>query len=171
MSARDKLDGSTMSPHDALTTLITSALALAHGHGRNGVTVDYRAPLAEALAVVDSQEFRDAYGVERDWTSGDPVDDGEPIPWRKPSETVTTWADGFGIWHARVTFPSPGYGPDHLAANIDRIRAKARRAIRREILERAPRDARIGAVRVHVSANSLDHMNVMRSITFAEVAE
>lgn len=81
-------------------------------------------------------------------------------------EVVTTWADGFGNWHAKVQFEPPGYGNTHLAANIDRIRAKARRAIRREILarERGP----IRPVRVHVSENDLDHMNVMRSITFAE---
>lgn len=28
-------------------------------------------------------------------------------------ETVTTWADGFGRWHARVTFPG-GYELDHM---------------------------------------------------------
>lgn len=83
-------------------------------------------------------------------------------------EAVTAWADGFGVWHARVSFPYPGYGNTYLDANIDRIRAKARRAIRREILarERGP----IGPVRVHVVANNLDHMNRMRSITYAEVA-
>lgn len=86
-------------------------------------------------------------------------------------ETVHTWADAFGIWHARVTFPG-GYGPSHLGANIDRIRAKARRAIRREIVEREGKwhDPNLRGYRcaVHVVANDLDHMNLMHSITFAE---
>lgn len=83
-------------------------------------------------------------------------------------ETVTTWADGFGIWHARVDFPAPGYGPGFLDQHIDRIRAKARRAIRREILAREA--GPIAPVRVHVSANDLDSANRMRSLTFAEVS-
>lgn len=83
-------------------------------------------------------------------------------------ESVHTWADSFGVWHARVEFPSPGYGPDFLERNIDRIRAKARRAIRREIAgrERGP----IGPVRVEVVRNDeLDHMNLMHGITYAEI--
>lgn len=83
------------------------------------------------------------------------------------NETVSTYADGLGIWHAKVSFPYPGYSPSYLAANIDRIRAKARRAIRREILQREA--GPIGPIRIHVSANDLDHMNRMQSITFSEV--
>lgn len=82
------------------------------------------------------------------------------------TERVTVWADGFGQWHAKVTFPDDGYGPAFLAANIGRIRAKARRAIRREIAARQG-PGRF-TVRVFVKANQLDHMNVMHSITFAE---
>lgn len=81
-------------------------------------------------------------------------------------ETVTTWADGFGTWHARVNFSGIGYGPAYLDQHIDRIRAKARRAIRREILARQA--GPISPVRVHVTANDLDSMNVMRSITYSE---
>jgi hypothetical protein len=83
-------------------------------------------------------------------------------------ETVTTYANGFGIWHARVDFPSPGYGPGYLRAHGDRIRAKARRAIRREILARERDGITLRPVRVHVSHNDLNHMNQMRSLTFAE---
>lgn len=83
-------------------------------------------------------------------------------------ETVTTWADGFGSWHARVDFPYPGYGNVYMDENIDRIHAKARRAIRREILAREA--GPIGPVRIHVAANDQDHMGRMRSITYAEVA-
>lgn len=82
------------------------------------------------------------------------------------TETVATWADGHGAWHARVTFPGRGYGPAHLDQHIDRIRAKARRAIRREILAREA--GPVAPIRVHVAAHDLDSMNVMRSITYAE---
>lgn len=81
-------------------------------------------------------------------------------------ESVHTWADSFGRWHARVTFPGIGYGPQYLNGEIARIRAKARRAIRREIAARQGEQR--FTVRVKVAANDLDHMNVMRSITFAE---
>lgn len=81
-------------------------------------------------------------------------------------ETVTTWADGLGVWHARIDFPLPGYGPAYLDRHIDRIRAKARRAIRREIEVR--QGAHPAPVRISVAANCLDHMNVMRSITYRE---
>ena len=47
------------------------------------------------------------------------------------------------------------------------IRAKARRAIRAEILAREA--GPIGPVRVAVTANKLDHMNLMQSITFSEL--
>lgn len=82
------------------------------------------------------------------------------------TETVNTYADSFGVWHARVTFPEPGYGPAHLEANNDRIRAKARRAIRREIAARQG-EQRL-TVRVHVVDIELGSMNRMESITYAE---
>lgn len=82
-------------------------------------------------------------------------------------ETVNTWADGFGRWHARVTFPSPGYDPAQLAAHAARIRVKARRHIRRALVQRG--EAGSGwPCRVELAANDLNHMNVMRSLTFRE---
>lgn len=81
-------------------------------------------------------------------------------------ETVHRWADGFGVWYARITFPDGGYGPDYLEANADRIRLKARRAIRQEILAREAGPIR--PVRVEVVKNDVDHMNVMHSITYKE---
>ncbi len=74
------------------------------------------------------------------------------------TETVTTYADGFGRWHARVQFPEPGYGPQYLDANIDRIRAKARRAIRREMLAREFVGHDL-VVRVEVVACDQDSLN------------
>lgn len=80
-------------------------------------------------------------------------------------ETVKTYADGFGCWAAKVSFPG-GAGPQWMDANHSRIRAKARRAIRREILARE--NGPINPVRIEVIANNLDHMNLMHSITFKE---
>lgn len=85
----------------------------------------------------------------------------------RQTETVDTWANGFGVWHARVNFIEPGYGPQYLDSHIDRIRAKARRAIRRELLSRGAisRDWRVA---VEVESSDLDSMNVMHSITYVE---
>jgi hypothetical protein len=47
-------------------------------------------------------------------------------------ETVTVWANGYGRWHARITFPA-AYGPAELAAARVRVRRKARRRIRQAI--------------------------------------
>jgi len=82
-------------------------------------------------------------------------------------ETVKVWANGYRRWHVRVTFPAPGYGPSHLAGEIDRIRAKARRAIRRAVIERG--ESGPGWVcRVEVAESDLDSLNVTQSITFRE---
>ena len=86
----------------------------------------------------------------------------------RTSETVTTWADSRGRWHARVDFPYPGYG-DALAGEWDRIRAKARRAIRRELEARGEIGAGY-AVRVEL-VRSTQHPSALTttSVTFAEV--
>lgn len=52
------------------------------------------------------------------------------------NEQVTTWADGFGIWHAKITFPQPGHETTSLTPHAQRLRHKARRAIRNEITSR-----------------------------------
>ena len=43
--------------------------------------------------------------------------------------TVTTWADGFGTWHARVTFPT-------CVADVAHARQLARHAIREQVVQR-----------------------------------
>ena len=51
-------------------------------------------------------------------------------------DTVETWADGFGVWHARILCASHGYGNAGeyaLDRHWTRLRAMARRAIRREL--------------------------------------
>lgn len=82
-------------------------------------------------------------------------------------ERVITYANGYGIWHARIEFPAPGYGPAYLEASSDRIRAKARRAIRREVALREE-VSRTWICRLEISDNDLDPQNVMRSITYRE---
>lgn len=62
--------------------------------------------------------------------------------------TVTTHADGFGNWHATVTFPHTLSESDprpefNLGAQWSRIRGLARRAIVREVRGRNPAD-RVG---------------------------
>lgn len=76
--------------------------------------------------------------------------------------TVTTWADGCGIWHARID----GLAIGTAGIGMDAVRQRARRAIRREL--QARQGAPLAPVRVRVVANRLDHMNVLRSITYAE---
>ena len=80
------------------------------------------------------------------------------------AESVTTWANGFGVWHARLDLAP--MSPDELLRNLVRIRARARKAIRREIAARQGNQT--FRVRVYVADNRLDHLNVMRSITYAE---
>lgn len=87
---------------------------------------------------------------------------------RPETERVHAWADGFGTWHARVAFPDEGYGPRYLDEHADRIRAKARRAIRCEL--QARQGAPLGTVRLEVESTELDHMNLMHSITYVERA-
>ncbi len=70
------------------------------------------------------------------------------------TERVHTWADASGVWHARVEFPAPGYGPGYLDKHIARIRAKARRAIGREL--RARQGDQAVRVRVQVIDSDLD---------------
>jgi hypothetical protein len=54
------------------------------------------------------------------------------------STTVTTWADNFGTWHAKVSDPIGwgNAGERNITRHIPNIRQRARRAIRREILAR-----------------------------------
>lgn len=82
-------------------------------------------------------------------------------------EIVSTWADGFGRWHARVQFPEPGYGRVQVEREADRVRARARRAIRRELAARE----KLGPgwkCRVQIVDAITGPGLVMRSITYAE---
>ena len=94
--------------------------------------------------------------------------------------TITTWADGFGVWHARADFP---YGCGN-TGDGERLLANARRAARaaivRELVEReqttreTERDAlrRMSAyLRLEVVANrERPSSGALASITWAERA-
>lgn len=45
---------------------------------------------------------------------------------------VRTWADGFGLWHARVQVPEGS----SVSGDYDKLRRAALRAIRRELTDR-----------------------------------
>jgi hypothetical protein len=51
------------------------------------------------------------------------------------TEQVSTYANGFGAWHATVYLVTPV--AELSAKEQSRIRTKARRAIRRELIERS----------------------------------
>lgn len=80
--------------------------------------------------------------------------------------SVTTWANGYGVWHARVNLavatPSDGL-------NSDSLRATARRAIKREIEARQFKGTP-WPLKIEVVANDLGADNRLRSITYAEKA-
>lgn len=86
----------------------------------------------------------------------------------KSDETLTVWANGFGVWHAKIV-SKIGFGnagDSNIDRHIDRIRAKACRAIRREILARE--DGPIHPVRVEVDEVLAYGTGVIYSITFKE---
>lgn len=52
------------------------------------------------------------------------------------AERVDVWADEYGVWHARIVFPLPGYDSDTLTAHHRRLRRRAQKSIRRALDER-----------------------------------
>lgn len=87
------------------------------------------------------------------------------------AERVVVYADGFGRWYARVDFTEP-VGPHFMLHHQERLRAKARRAIRRQIVLRQSQP--VPPVRLEVAddlfrhGTSPDHMNQWWSITYRE---
>lgn len=84
---------------------------------------------------------------------------------------LTLWADGFANWHAKAVFTIPlgNTGPAYRV--LDNARAAARRAIRREILARSPRNTTtrdLAPIRLTVSANSSLGTGQLSSITWKE---
>lgn len=85
--------------------------------------------------------------------------------------SLTLWADGFANWHAKAIFTIPLGNTIDAYFVLENARAAARRAIRREILARSPRDATaqdLARIRVKVSANSSLGTGQLTTITWKE---
>ena len=97
------------------------------------------------------------------YTPVDPAIQATRKDWR-----LTTWADAFGVWHARIASDA-GWGnvyPHHIESHMDAMRSRARRAIRKEI------SARQGH-QVWTIQLVLDHIasygdGIIYAVTFAE---
>lgn len=80
---------------------------------------------------------------------------------------LTSWANGFGIWHCRVDFAPPGMGNTYEAERIKYAGLDAaKRRIRKEITSREAGPIR--RLRYEVVANKIDSLNRLWSITVAE---
>jgi hypothetical protein len=81
--------------------------------------------------------------------------------------TLTTSANGFGIWQCAIKYEYPGLGNSYEAeAIIERSLRSAKRSIRRELQERNANKVR--RLRYRVKANDIDHMNRIHGLTIEE---
>ena len=79
---------------------------------------------------------------------------------------VTTWADGYGVWHAKVTL---AIATPSDTLKIDNVRRVARRAIKRELEARANRFGLAGyKTKIGIDKTDLGADNRLYSITFVE---
>ena len=79
---------------------------------------------------------------------------------------VVTWADGFGVWHARVEL---AIATPSDSLNIDNVRRVARRAIKRELMARQSLESLYGyKTKIEVDKTDLGADNRLYSITFVE---
>ena len=80
---------------------------------------------------------------------------------------LNTYADGFGVWHCQITYPG-GIGNTWEAEAIaDKSMRAAKRAIRREIVERSE-PVKVKRLSYKVAANDLAASNLLYSLTIAE---
>lgn len=80
---------------------------------------------------------------------------------------LNTYADGFGVWHCQITYPG-GIGNTWEAEAIaDKSMRAAKRAIRREIVERSE-PLKVKRLSYKVAANDLAASNLLYSLTIAE---
>jgi hypothetical protein len=80
---------------------------------------------------------------------------------------LNTYADGFGIWHCQITYPiALGNSGEAEAIAANSMRA-AKRAIRREIVERSE-PVKVRRLSYKVAANDLAASNLLYSLTIAE---
>lgn len=79
---------------------------------------------------------------------------------------VVTWADGFGVWHARVVL---AIATPSDTLSYDSVRGTARRAIRREIVARNnPKYLQGYVAKIVLDKCDLGADNRIYSITFRE---
>jgi hypothetical protein len=84
------------------------------------------------------------------------------------SYVLTTWANGFGIWHCRADFDSPGVGNSPEAEALKyRALAACKRKIRQEVAQREKPRA-VARLSYAIAANEIDQLNRMWSITVME---
>lgn len=84
------------------------------------------------------------------------------------SYTLTTWANGFGVWHCRADFNFGVGNTGDAEALKYKALAAAKRAIRRELKLRE--GDKLGRLGYEVADNDIDSLNRMWSITVAEKA-
>jgi hypothetical protein len=80
---------------------------------------------------------------------------------------LNTYADGFGVWHCEITYPG-GIGNTWEAEAIaDKSMRAAKRAIRREIVERSE-PVKVKRLSYKVAANDYCASNHCHGLTIAE---
>lgn len=80
---------------------------------------------------------------------------------------VTTWADGFGLWHARVSFVEPRPAPSHTDGEAGRIHAWALRNVRYALALRGNGEPITVDVRLDDVETNADGLAL--SVTYVEV--
>jgi hypothetical protein len=80
---------------------------------------------------------------------------------------LNTYADGFGIWHCRITYPIALGNSGEAEAIAGKSMQAAKRAIRREIVERSE-PVKVKRLSYKVAANDIASDNRLRSLTIAE---
>ena len=80
---------------------------------------------------------------------------------------LNTYANGFGIWHCQITYPGGIGNSPEAEAIADKSMRAAKRAIRREIVERSE-PVKVKRLSYKVAANDLAASNLLYSLTIAE---
>jgi hypothetical protein len=84
-----------------------------------------------------------------------------------PDYKLSAYANGFGIWHCRITYPIALGNTGEAEAIITKSMRAAKRAIRREIVERME-PVKTRRLSYKVAANDTASDNRLRSLTIAE---
>jgi hypothetical protein len=90
------------------------------------------------------------------------------MPGKRMSEyyKITTYADGFGDWHARVDFTGPMGNSGDDERIVYAAMENAKRYIRNEL--KARQSAPLARTYYEVTENEIDQFNYMWSITIGE---